>query len=392
MRRLVSPLLLCFACASPPSPAPAVSAPPAAAPVPVMSPPPPPSPSVAATPLERARPGLRAPRVPIGRFPTPIHAQPELARRLGLAALHIKRDDLSASPYGGSKPRKLEYLFGEAKALGKRRVITFGGVGSHHAAATAIYAAQHELAVTLLLLPQPPSVETRRVVGACIAAGAELWLAGTMLQATRRAEALAGDDGYIIAPGGSSPAGNLGFVNAAFELHEQLARGDMPPPDDIVIALGTMGSAVGLAIGLAAAGRAIRVVAVRASNVSTSRPAALAQHYADTLAWLRARDPGFPDVPFDPDRLVIEARQLGAGYAQPTHAGRRAKALAAAHGLRLDDTYTAKAFAALSSDGIDLAGRRVLFWHTHSAEALPDDIDLARVPRELRSYVVSAPR
>ena len=340
--------------------------------------------AVADTPLERAFPQLAFPRVAIGHWPTPVSEHPALAAELGLAALTVKRDDRSATPYGGSKPRKLEYLFGDAVAAGKRDIVTFGGVGSHHALATALYAPSHGLHAILLLLPQPPSDETRLVLGASQAAGAELLFFGSMAAAERHARAL--DDAYLIAAGGSSPIGNLGFVNAAFELKDQIDAGVVARPDDIVIALGTMGSAVGLALGLAAAELPIRVVAVRASNLPTSSRRKLEALYADTLALLRARDLGFPDVPLDRERFVVEGGYLGRGYAQPTEAGRRASALAAAHGLELDATYTAKAFAAVMGTLKD-SGRRVMFWQTHSATAPPlDDAVLEKLPAALRGY------
>jgi 1-aminocyclopropane-1-carboxylate deaminase/D-cysteine desulfhydrase-like pyridoxal-dependent ACC family enzyme len=54
---------------------------------------------------------------------------------------------------------------------------------------------------------------------------------------------------------------------------------------------------------------------------------------------------------------------LGAGYGHPSPAGERARLIAAEHGLRLDPTYGAKAFAVL----LQLATgnvQRMVFWHT----------------------------
>ena len=95
-------------------------------------------------------------RFSIGRWPTPTTEHADLAREIGIGALFIKRDDQSAKPYGGSKPRKLELFLGEALASGKREVITIGGVGSHHAVSTAIYGRRAGLEVTLHLLAQRP--------------------------------------------------------------------------------------------------------------------------------------------------------------------------------------------------------------------------------------------
>ncbi len=80
----------------------------------------PPSPGpVEPYPLFRRYPtlGKKLSRAPLGRWPTPVTALPELAARLGAASLHVKRDDLSAEPYGGGKARKLELLLGQARPM-----------------------------------------------------------------------------------------------------------------------------------------------------------------------------------------------------------------------------------------------------------------------------------
>ena len=69
-----------------------------------------------------------------------------------------------------------------------------------------------------------------------------------------------------VSPGGSSPLGVTGYVNAAFELKEQITQGKMPEPDCIYVALGTMGTAAGLTLGVKAANLKSRVVSVRARS------------------------------------------------------------------------------------------------------------------------------
>src|SRR6476661_3141748 len=78
----------------------------------------------------------RLPRHPLTHLPTPVRPLERLARRCNLGALWIKRDDCSGPLYGGNKPRKLEWLLGAACARGRRAVITFGGIGTHHGLAT----------------------------------------------------------------------------------------------------------------------------------------------------------------------------------------------------------------------------------------------------------------
>ena len=54
---------------------------------------------------------------------------------------------------------------------------------------------------------------------------------------------------YVLRPGGSSPLGCVGYVEAAAELAEQVRAGDLPAPSHIVVALGSGGTAAGLAAG-----------------------------------------------------------------------------------------------------------------------------------------------
>lgn len=67
-------------------------------------------------------------------------------------------------------------------------------------------------------------------------------------------EAFDGIPPYSIPLGGSTPVGVIGYVNAGFELAIQVAWGEIPPPDRIYVHLETMGTAVGLLLGLKATG------------------------------------------------------------------------------------------------------------------------------------------
>src|SRR5436309_902191 len=59
----------------------------------------------------------------LARWPTPLEAQPGLARALGLEALWLKREDHA----GGNKVRGLEFLF--AGAPRGSVFVTVGGTG-----------------------------------------------------------------------------------------------------------------------------------------------------------------------------------------------------------------------------------------------------------------------
>jgi D-cysteine desulfhydrase len=69
--------------------------------------------------------------------------------------------------------------------------------------------------------------------------------------------------------------------------------------------------------------------------------------------------------------VALEVRDgfLGEEYAAATRESLEAVALAAAHNIHLETTYTGKALAALVADARagQLAGKTVLFWNTYSS-------------------------
>jgi 1-aminocyclopropane-1-carboxylate deaminase/D-cysteine desulfhydrase-like pyridoxal-dependent ACC family enzyme len=325
--------------------------------------------------------------VPLQTEATPVVAMSGLARAVGLEALWIKRDDLISASYGGGKVRKLETLLAAASASGKKRLVTFGSVGSHHALATAVHGRSLGFDVNLLLLPEPRSSEVKATLGRTLATGAEASLVGSMRSAEARARELSDKgDSYVIPAGGSSPLANVGFVAAGFELAEQIAAGDLEEPDHVYVPLGTTGSAAGLALGLAAAGlERVKVIAVRASSPSTSSADNVARAIADTSALLRSKAPSFPDVRA---RISIDGAELGRGYALTTPRADRARSIAAAEGLALETTYTAKAFASLVRDAREGHVKRALFWMTHDPRPGPSvSRDDASVPRDLAGWL-----
>jgi D-cysteine desulfhydrase len=348
----------------------------------------------AASPLDQSTPGVaRAlPRIELASLPTPVTRALGLGRALGIESLYLKRDDLSAEAYAGGKVRKLERFLAGARASGASRVVTIGGVNSHHALATAVYASQIGLGATLLLLPEPPSAAIARKLQTEHALGATLRLIPNQAAAQRELvrASLPGTGTYAIPTGGSSPLGNLGFIDAGLELGAQVRAGALPEPDVVFLALGTMGSAVGLSIGLELAGLRSELVAVRASSPSTSSLTRLEAAYAETVAFLRGLDPAFPALEFPKSRLTLEGRYLGGGYALATRAGERARTLAReSEGLALEPTYTAKTLAALTAAAPSLRGRVVLFWLSHAAKEPELPAATEPLPRELRGYVTA---
>ncbi len=302
----------------------------------------------------------RRPPESLGVYPTPLQRVDALCHD-GIE-FWIKRDDLTNPIYGGNKVRKLERILENARKSGVKRIVTVGATGSHHVLATAVFAPFYGISAQAVMVPQPMTAHVEANFRAAVELGLQAirvpgaWLAPLAMMAG----ALGG--ATIVAPGGSSVDGALGYVDAARELADQVAAGAMPEPDAIVVALGSGGTAAGLAAGVRLAGLKTKVI-----GVNVSQPVWLVNRYAK---WLEKRC--FRAISRDPFRssLTTDSRYLGRGYGFATDAGDRATAVAAEAGVTLDPTYTAKTFAA----ALDLAASGttpvVLYWHTLSSAPL----------------------
>lgn len=318
------------------------------------------------------------PWIPLARLPTPVERLP-----IDGVDAFIKHDDRSGGPYGGNKVRKLEFLLAAAREAGAERLITVGALGSHHALATTVYGVREGFRVTVVLMPQAPIAHVRAVLAAVAANGAEIRLVGSAaavpagLIAARlahRAERV-----HVIPAGGSNAAGTLGYVNAALELAAQCEDGLCPVPAEVHVAGGTLGTAVGLALGFAIAGLPTRVVAVRITSRAITNRRRARRLARGAHALIAAAAAGDERLLPEPDaalrRLHIDHAQIGRGYGFETPGGVAALDwFRARTGLELDATYTAKAAAGfLAAIAAEPAGP-VLYWHTLSSvePPLPD--------------------
>jgi len=298
----------------------------------------------------------------LGVWPTPLEAHAGLARATGLDALWLKREDRSAAACGGNKVRGLELLFAGVRP--GTVFVTVGGTGSTHCLATAVHAAAVSCRAVLAQFPQPETDMSRAVAAASERAAAAVVRAGSLVgmpYAIVRAWYTARRYGAPrwIPGGGAEPRAVVGQLLAGLELGDQLGEA----PDAIVTPIGSGGTAAGLTLAVRELGWPTRVVGVRVAPLVVAngwRVDRLA-HATDRLL---ARHGVVLKRGSYSNLLVLSG--VGPGYGHPTPEGERARSLAAQHGLLLDPTYGAKAFAALPA----LAARgfqRVVFWHTFGA-------------------------
>lgn len=326
-------------------------------------------------PLFDAYPRLRDALDPVAlcTLPTPVQHLPALA-----PGAWIKRDDLTHAAYGGNKLRKLEFIAADLARTGARRVITFGATGTNAGVAAAMVCRALGLQCTVLTFDQPPSATVTanqalmRHYGARLVHIGPLWATALAWYAhPRRLDPRT----YFLFAGCSNPVATFGYVNAAFELREQVRRGECPEPAEIVVAAGSAATLAGLTLGCALAGLATRVIGVRVAPARVGPFAACTPGVVSGMM-RRCRDElsrrhpaplaGLPPADLRDD-------WFGSGYGEPTNAALAAIAAFAAVGIPLEQTYSGKAAAAFL-DRLAAGASPVLFWNTYNSAPPPPGI------------------
>jgi D-cysteine desulfhydrase len=308
-----------------------------------------------------------------------------LEREGGDGELWLKDDGQFGEEWGGNKPRKLEWVLPDVRRRARRTIVTVGATGTNHGLATALNARAIGIETVLVLVDQPWDEHVSRQLERIEASGARVYRTRSVARTVallplilaRHADWRRLRAPYFLTVGGSSPLGAVAYVDAALELADQVSAGELPAPDQVVVPLGSGGTAAGLVLGLAVAGLDTRVVAVQVNHraaLDANRIRRLAQR---TRRLLERRG---VQLPRRLAEVRVEERWLGGGYGHPTEEAQHAIELAREReGLRLDPVYTGKAMAAL----LELRAQRelpgtTLYWHT--ANAKPDGLLAGRPP------------
>jgi len=303
-------------------------------------------------------------------LPTPLEDATRLRDALGgrrrCPRILVKRDDLTGLGLGGNKARKLDFLLGDALARGATSVITTGAAQSNHARMTAAAARRSGLDVDLVLTSaeDPAPLEGNLLLDHLFGARVHMVPAVDPMLAVGHddavvqqvAESLVARGGrpYVIAVGGSSAVGALGYVAGMAELAGQLAALGVEPRR-LYFGSGSRGTQAGLTLGAHLLGVSCELHGVA---VSGGEPEKIerARRVATQAAALLGADESVAEARFFTDQNFI-----GDGYGLPTPEGLEAILLAArTEALVLDPTYTSKALAALIA-------------HVRSGELSPED-------------------
>lgn len=319
------------------------------------------------------------PRASLGFFPTPLHRLDNLSAELGVN-LFIKRDDFTgANLFGGNKTRKLEFLIGQAKALGCEYVFTYGATQSNHAMQTAWAASKYGIKPVLYLaaVVKPDMNDLKANLLLDNIFGAEIHIVDLLegedfIDAEKRsfrmgAEHIArleaeGHKCLDIPMGGASPQGSLGYVRAMAELADQPQHFDY-----LYHSTGSGGTMAGIAAGTKVLGLDTQVHSITAMPVGDSYAKAAAALANDALKLIGCDS----ECTVTEDDFIVDQNHYGPGYECPSEEGTEAiKMLASKEGILVDPVYSGKAFAGLIADirsGSIPQGSDVLFLHTGGA-------------------------
>ena len=339
--------------------------------------------------------------------PTPIHECKKLSEQLGIN-LFVKQDGLSG-PYdefgqrlvGGNKVRKLQYFLADALAQQCSTVITLGYLGSNHALQTAVYAKRLGLKCITILKPQPNSPLVRKNLLLQKAFGAHMLLTNfcrslrefpveVLLELKQQEE---GKTPYLVPLGGSSALGSIGYVQAVFELQEQIQQGLMPHPNHMYVTLGSGGTAAGILVGIKLLGlrTKLHLIIDEPENIPGFMENIMTQLFEETATLLHTLDKTIPLVRLAKEDYIIDSSYTGTGYGVET-----SECLASMNLMQeqeniiLDQTYTGKCFAALCADAKKKhITETVLFWNTFCGEDMSDftrDSNYLSLPQAFHSY------
>ncbi len=337
----------------------------------------------------------KIPRIPLGEFPTPV----QQLKHMGCENLWIKRDDMSSQVYGGNKLRKLEFILGDVKRKNKKQVITFGGIGTNHGLATAIYCNQLDIDCSLLLFWQPVTRNVKQNLRLFYRYNAELLYRKAFWNSIFSYfifQRIIHPFDYFLYPGGSNTFGTLGYVNAAFELKTQIENGEMPEPEYIFCPVGSSGTMAGLLLGTLLAGLNTTVIGVgvtmrKAGPVHVCTDKTVKTLAEKTYRFMKKNSDQLPDISIYMPKVVGE--YLGDGYGYPTEKGSNAyHKMKEKENITLDPCYTSKAFAAVLDHCKKNPGnsRPVLFWHTYNSVDLSvqaDSVETDKLPNKIQSLL-----
>ncbi len=311
--------------------------------------------------------------------------------------LKLESEDFHIIPE--NKARKLEFVIGDSLRKKKKKLVTFGYVGSPHCYSTVKAASELGLKSEVVLQKAPLTKAGVEMVTAMRNLGATVRLrssrTGLMITAGWNWLCSRIFRTELIAPGGVNGLGCLGYVSAMLELKSQIDDGHLPKPDYLFVAAGSGATLVGLEIGKRLADlESVKIVGIQTSDdkgIQLERLEAMGNNAIQVLNQAFSRKIAF-SIRQD-DFTLIQDYLFGGHGLCPDYVARWAAEFEELEGSELDPVYTAKALYGLS-DYIrknSISDKNFLFWNTYSPFRLgdlPQPWNLKKAGYRLRSWIV----
>lgn len=340
----------------------------------------------------------KIPWLSLGEYPTAVEKLERMGEARGFSNLYIKRDDRCNPVYGGNKVRKLEYMLGDALQKGKKTLISLGGAGSNQVPAIGIFGSEMGFNVVGIMMDQPNVLYVRenllldQYYGIkLIYSRNELSEIASFIIEYLRLE-VGGKKPYFIIAGASSELGNMGFVNAVFELRQQIEKGDAVEPDYIIVPSASIGTSAGLYLGCKLAGLKTRVIGVRVAMEWLVSKWRMRRMIRAINHFMRKHDSKVPLVDVNKDDLILLEDYLGKEYAYFTEVGCDCvNDMINLENIKLEPTYTGKALGG----GLDWLKKKgetdanILFWNTYNSIDFSEKtatVDYKNLPVKFHKY------
>lgn len=330
-------------------------------------------------------------KIDILHLPTPLEHLRNVSQDLGVD-VYCKRDDLTNLATGGNKLRKLEYFLKDALDKGATMLITEGGAQTNHGRLTAAVAAKYGLKCAIVTADEyPGEISANLLLDGMM--GCAVHFVKDMETGRQRvidSYTAAGEKVYYVPMGGSNEIGMLGYVECAIELDAQ-AREMGISDASVYVTVGSMGTYLGMLLGLRECGSALRLVGVNVlpyegdGSDEENLRSALWDYYG------RACEAYGKDFGLDPDDFEITTAYTHGAYNNPVEEVREVMYyLARKEAIIIDPCYTGKTFEAVidgAKTGAIKPGSSVIFMHTGGLPGIYTKHHRVELEKELMPYM-----
>lgn len=323
-------------------------------------------------------------------LPTPVKALSDLGPNAW-----IKQDDLTHPDYGGNKIRKLDFVLADIKAKHKKHVITFGATGTNAGVATAMMCFRNNLKCTVYLFEQPLTQTVKDNIALMRFYGAELIFCGSLLKTVLSfysSRYRLSRTSYFLWAGCSNSVATFAYINAAFELKQQIEQGQLPEPEHIFVPVGSCSTLAGLTLGAKLSGLNSKIIGIRVAPAYLGPFPACTEGEVNKVIRQAARQMQQWGIKAEelnlPAPCHFSDNFYGEGYGVASEASQSAIDIFKAQGITLENTYTAKAAAAflqqLNKED-QYNAKPQLFWQTFNSANTLAQIELGLSKKETDS-------